>query len=103
MLQKNRPSGYFSTFNVESGKKIEGETRQCIHCQYTWIYQPGSGRKRGWCIRCQGLLCGQYNCMKYCINVEQRLKGQEKLQNWVELVNSFRGATILGKTSEKRE
>ena len=103
MIQQNKPSGYFSTSDPLTGKKIEGETRICAHCSFTWIYRPGSGIKRGWCTRCNGLLCGQDKCMKFCINSEQRLRGYETQKSWGKLINSFRGADILGRTEVKEE
>ena len=74
MIQGHRPSGYFVTYNKD-GRKIEGETRQCSHCQYTWIYKPDKfldsllpkkRKKRGICLHCMGLICGRKECMKSC-------------------------------------
>jgi hypothetical protein len=56
-----RPNGYFETA-TKDGQKIQGETRQCCHCQATWEYRPGSGTRRGWCLKCNGFLCGQPAC-----------------------------------------
>lgn len=62
MISGDRPSGYIAT----SDEKCFAETRQCVHCQYTWIYIPGSGAKRGICLKCYGLLCGRPECMRLC-------------------------------------
>jgi len=56
MILGHKPSGYVVTFD-KNGNKIEQETRQCIHCQKTWIYQPGSKRKYGFCLKCFGIVC----------------------------------------------
>ena len=63
MIKGEKPSGYFSTFDGE-GRRIEGETRQCVHCQFVWEYKPGSGIKRGWCTRCNGLICARPECLE---------------------------------------
>ena len=78
MIHGHKPSGNFVTFDGE-GRKIEGETRQCIHCQYTWEYHPGlEGPKRparlgvnqkaegqrGWCLKHCGFLCGRAECFE---------------------------------------
>ena len=74
MIKGYKPSGYFVTYDRD-GKKIEGETRQCTHCQYSWVYKPDKfldgllpkkRRQRGFCLYCRGLLCGRPTCMKSC-------------------------------------
>jgi hypothetical protein len=65
MIHGHKPAGYVQTTDA-SGKKIERELRQCCHCQYTWIYRPGSGSKRGFCLKCMGLLCGRKACFDNC-------------------------------------
>ena len=37
--------------------------KQCVHCQTVWKVQPGSGRLRGFCMRCNGPICGP-SCME---------------------------------------
>lgn len=61
MITGYKPNGHFVTATGE-GYKIEGETRQCVHCQYTWEYKPGSGAQRGWCMKCAGLICARPEC-----------------------------------------
>lgn len=63
MVRGNQAAGY-GVYYDEFGLKHEIEYRQCSHCQYTWVYQAGSGRQRGWCMHCTGLLCGRPECMK---------------------------------------
>lgn len=69
-IRGERPNGYFVTF-AGDGIKIEGETRQCAHCQYTWEYKPGSGRKYGLCLSCNGIICGNSWCKE-----DQKMKLQ---------------------------
>lgn len=59
---ENKPSGHFSTIDA-NGNRVEGETYQCIHCQHIWIPQPGSGIRRGYCNKHQGMLCGRQECI----------------------------------------
>ena len=61
MIHGHKPSSYFVTFDGE-GRKIEGECRQCVHCQYTWEYHPGSGVQRGYCLECGGFVCARPEC-----------------------------------------
>lgn len=61
MIHGHKPSAHFVTYTRE-GQKVEGECRQCIHCQFTWEYQPGSGVRRGYCLRCGGFLCARPEC-----------------------------------------
>lgn len=62
MIHGHKPGGYFVTADGE-GHKIEGETRQCVHCQYVWEYHPGSGTERGYCLSCNGFLCARAQCI----------------------------------------
>lgn len=61
MIRGDKPSGYFRTATGD-GITIEGETRCCSHCGYTWEYQPGSGSRRGFCLKCRGLICARPEC-----------------------------------------
>lgn len=101
MIQGNKPSSYFSTFDPKLNKKIEGETRMCAHCQMKWLYKMGSGKRRGFCKRCNGLLCGKDLCMRYCIPYIDKIEAIEKGQNLTELLSSMNkkyGNKIMGNT-----
>ena len=63
MIVGHKPNGYFVTHDPQTTRRVEGETRQCIHCQAMWPYVPGSGDRRGWCLRCMGFLCLQPACL----------------------------------------
>jgi hypothetical protein len=84
MIHGYKANGYSVTTDG-SGRKIEGETRQCVHCQFIWDYVPGSGRQRGWCIGCQGIICARPECIAeqqrltagthlHCLPFEERNK-----------------------------
>lgn len=61
MIRGHKPNAYFTTADGD-GHKIEGEQRQCVHCQFCWAYRPGSGITRGYCLRHDGWLCGRPEC-----------------------------------------
>lgn len=56
-----RPAGYVRVDNPD-GSKVEFDTLQCVHCEKHWTVIPGSGRKRGWCLKCGGPHCGAMAC-----------------------------------------
>jgi hypothetical protein len=35
---------------------------QCVHCQGLWEVKPGSGKRRGFCLRCNAPTCGRAGC-----------------------------------------
>ncbi len=51
-------AGIIIISNGYAGTQTEEPTLQCIHCQHTWVRQPGSGIKRGFCMKCMGPICG---------------------------------------------
>ena len=61
MIAGRKPSGYFETHRGD-GIKVEGHTHCCAHCQFTWEYRPGSGTRRGFCLKCHSLVCGRPEC-----------------------------------------
>ena len=63
MIHGHKASGYFVSADAEC-RPIVGETRQCVHCQYLWEYAPGSGVRRGWCLKHNGFICARPECFK---------------------------------------
>lgn len=59
-----------------AGWTVTGETLRCVHCGGHWIMQPGSGRVRGFCTRCMGVVCGMRQCFS-CVPEEQMLLNME--------------------------
>lgn len=57
------------------GEVERGGTRQCVHCQATWVAKPGSGVLRGWCQNCNGFVCG-IGCAE-CVHWEQKVENAE--------------------------
>ena len=100
MIQGNKPSGY-GVFTNPDGTRREIETRMCQHCQMKWEYKPGSGTRRGYCMRCNGLLCGKPLCMKYCIPYIAKIEAIEKglkLKDMLKLYDKKYGSKMIGKT-----
>jgi len=67
-----------SVLKPEAGLLADGrqiaDCLQCRHCQHTWVVKPGSGRRRGWCQRCSGPLCGKPVCMQNCTPIDAQLE-----------------------------
>lgn len=59
------------------GQDNGGDTLMCVHCQYHWIIQPGSGAQRGWCGRCGGPTCGKRACETTCVPFERAIELME--------------------------
>lgn len=71
-----KPAGYIVYADKAGYVEAEGDMLQCVHCQYMWRVQPGSGVQRGWCSRCKGPTCGikqvcETSCRPYMKMIEQ--------------------------------
>ncbi len=66
-----RPSGHI----IVDGSQV-ADTVQCVHCGAHWVPQIGSGRRRGFCMRCNGLVCGRSDCYA-CVPAERQLEIRE--------------------------
>lgn len=69
-------AGVFITMPLDSDRVVTQDTVQCVHCGGHWIWQPGSGRRRGFCMRCNGFTCGAERC-NACVPLEQWLENVE--------------------------
>ena len=70
--------GNITIFNADGTVIFEGHVRQCVHCQHTWTYAPGSGILRGICGNCNGHTCGQPQC-DTCYHKEKRIEDIEAI------------------------
>lgn len=61
ILSAAKPSGTVIVC-APSGKEYEADTAMCVHCGTHWEVVAGSGRKRGYCMKCMGVTCGQHKC-----------------------------------------
>lgn len=55
-----RPHGHILI--VGDNPTVEADTLQCCHCGGHFIVQLGSGRRRGFCMKCKAVHCGGQNC-----------------------------------------
>ena len=51
-------------------------TIQCVHCGKHFVSIKGSGKIRGWCLKCSGPICGP-EC-HVCIPMEKQLEAMER-------------------------
>lgn len=70
-----RPHGWLYTTDWE-GRTTEQETHQCVHCGGHFLLVRGSGKLRGYCARCDGLVCGP-GCAE-CVPTEVLLENIER-------------------------
>ena len=69
-----KPQGYSVITSPEG--RVEHDTYQCCHCQRIVLMKPGSGKRRGFCLRCNMPHCGGPNCWQ-CVPFEQKLEEME--------------------------
>jgi len=53
-----RPAGVSIINSPELPFEQQADYKQCVHCQSVWKVEPGSGRLRGFCMKCNGPICG---------------------------------------------
>ena len=64
------------TITPEDGSPVvEIPTITCCHCGRVWQWIPGSGRNRGFCLKCNAFFCGP-QCQA-CVPQEQQLENLE--------------------------
>lgn len=68
------PDGY-GRLDFDDGKRQEFDVVICGHCDAEFHIVPGSGRKRGFCRHCGGVVCGAPDCMTHCTPLEERIRG----------------------------
>ncbi len=65
---ERKPSGAIMVDGVEVA-----HTMQCCHCGKHFISVKGSGIRRGFCLRCHKITCGDPGC-DACIPAEMKLE-----------------------------
>ncbi len=70
-----KEAGYIQITGLD-GNVTERHTLQCVHCGMHWVPEPGSGRVRGFCLRCHGVTCGKPVC-DVCLPYEARIELME--------------------------
>ena len=70
-----RPAGTLHIFDGD-GPEQTFDTVQCCHCGRHWVFEPGSGRKRGYCLKCNAITCGNERC-DLCVPIEAQIDNME--------------------------
>ena len=80
-------SGYLIITDPSEVRMVtDGETVSCVHCEFTWIVQPGSGNARGFCLRCNAPTCNKPDCRQRCAPWEKQMEEMEAKQTfWRQL------------------
>lgn len=78
LLPKWKGSGGYIEIVRPEGPPIARDTMQCQHCMRHWVVNPGSGRHRGWCVKCGGPLCGAEKCMTECVPFMKKVEGEAR-------------------------
>lgn len=73
-ISASKPAG---TIQVFGDKSLQADTLQCVHCGVHWVVVRGSGRRRGFCMKCMGPTCSP-ECSKACVPQERMLEAIEK-------------------------
>jgi hypothetical protein len=68
MSLKNREDGVI----ILNGSVV-ATTKQCCHCGNHFAMIKGSGKKRGYCLKCNSITCGALECCK-CVPFEKKLE-----------------------------
>lgn len=81
-LQHTSPKAKGAFLIVDPSSSGDGwtqnyDTVQCVHCQKHWAIEPGSGKRRGYCLNCGGPTCGARPCEEHCIPAEKMLEMME--------------------------
>ena len=93
---RGRGSATLISTPYEGGREVQADMVQCSHCGYNWRYVPGSGRRRGWCWRCNGLCCGRKVCnARGCVTMEQELDLIERGVQWGDIRQELVPVKIL--------
>lgn len=73
-----REAGLLTIYDPDCDAPLQEQaTVQCVHCGGHWVPHPRSGTTRGFCMRCNGFICGP-GCADKCVPVEQYLENLEK-------------------------
>ncbi|KKL79435.1 hypothetical protein LCGC14_2014890 [marine sediment metagenome] len=77
-LAQRQAAGTVLITDLESGPYEQTrDTVMCKHCQKHWVPQPGSGKQRGYCMRCRGVTCGKEACETDCVPWELAIEIME--------------------------
>ena len=80
---EHKPNGYILIDGQEAGHTI-----RCVHCSRQFLSVRGSGKQRGYCMRCKGIECGRKECFE-CIPFEAKLEYYEKQHKLTKMKREF--------------
>jgi len=69
-------SGTLITTLYDDDRVVVSDTVKCCHCGRQWVWKPGSGKVRGYCMSCANFTCGRLECDP-CRTEEQLLENME--------------------------
>ena len=68
----SRPTG-FAEWTGGDAPAVARDCLCCCHCSKHFFVTPGSGKKRGYCMNCGQVTCGQKKC-DTCIHWKKKLE-----------------------------
>lgn len=68
-----KPHGTIIITDPDAPQEIHRDTLQCCHCQRIWVVEPGSGKQRGFCLKCNQVTCGSKECGE-CVPFEKKIE-----------------------------
>jgi hypothetical protein len=72
-------TGILTSTPFDGGPPVVRDLVSCVHCGFTWVWERGSGRRRGFCCRCCGIVCGRPGCVANgCVSRWQGLDNAEQ-------------------------
>jgi hypothetical protein len=69
-----RPHGTIIITDPALGRELHMDVLTCVHCQKGWVVEPGSGKRRGFCMKCNGVTCGAEKCDACLGPIEKRIE-----------------------------
>ena len=72
-------------------REQDHHTLRCVHCGMHWSPSYGSGRDRGFCLRCAGVTCGKQRCETRCEPVERMIERLEEAWRVEQNFRAMRG------------
>src|SRR5678815_4811092 len=88
-----RAHGY-SIAGGGDGRDVEFDYLQCSHCALQFRVEPGSGKKRGFCTRCNAVTCGAEKCDE-CIPWKKKFELIESGKEGMDLISTGKARNSL--------
>lgn len=67
------PHSYAVWQDRESDRKVESDALQCCHCAAHFWVNKGSGKRRGYCMNCGAVTCGNPACGP-CVHWKKKIE-----------------------------